>query len=211
MLSISVDLTDKLCVVVGGGEVALKRVETLLEAGAKICVISPDVCSELQELHSNSQINWHVSFFKNELPDNSTLVVAATNSSKVNEAVVKYANDRKILVNNAGDATSGNVQFPAVVRRGDLTITITTHGASPSLTAKLKKEISEKYGSEFEPYLELLKALRYELFAATQDKIKRMEIGRKLAGNEVLYVLTKQGKTNEAMDEGRSCILRALE
>ena len=97
---INLDVDGKACVVVGGGKVALRKICTLLESGAQVTVIAPEICAQVDELYQRGEILWTRENFSAELLGDELIVIAATNSAEVNRQVCEAAQARKILVNS---------------------------------------------------------------------------------------------------------------
>ncbi len=205
-----VNLQNKACIVIGGGKVAAKRVQVLVEAGAKVTIISPELCDELREQFSKSSFLWIQSYFHPDQIDGVFLVVAATNSSEINQRVVECAYLKGILVNSTSDGLSGDVIFPATVKQGDLMLSVTTLASSPGLTAKIAREMKSTYGSEYKDYVTLLGEMRQMIFERTDDHGLRVKATRELRQNPRILELLKSQELEEARKEALDCILSVL-
>jgi precorrin-2 dehydrogenase len=142
-------LASRKVVVVGGGKVAARKVSKLLEAQAQITIIAPELESALFELSKQSQLIWQKSCFKPEQIAGFDLVIAATNDHEVNMEIVTAARKAKILVNSVDEAVYSDFLFPAIVRRGDLLIAISTSGKRPALARKIRQELEFLFGQEY--------------------------------------------------------------
>jgi siroheme synthase-like protein len=140
------------CLVVGGGEVGLEKVEGLLACGADVTLVAPDAVEELGELAREGSIRWERREFREADLDGRFLAVAATATTEVNISVYEGAERRAMLCNVVDVPPLCSFILPAIVRSGPLAIAISTAGASPALAKRLKREIAEAYG---EPYAEL--------------------------------------------------------
>jgi precorrin-2 dehydrogenase / sirohydrochlorin ferrochelatase len=145
-------LKDRPCLVVGGGEVGLEKVEGLLACGAAVTLVSPDAVPALSELSAEGSIRWERRGYAASDLDDAFLVVAATGDTDVNIAVHEDAERRRMLVNVVDVPPLCNFILPAIVRTGPLAIAISTAGASPALAKRIRNEIAEEYG---EPYARL--------------------------------------------------------
>ncbi|MCD6570177.1 MAG: bifunctional precorrin-2 dehydrogenase/sirohydrochlorin ferrochelatase [Deltaproteobacteria bacterium] len=154
---IFLDLKDKECVVVGGGIVAARKIESLLGAGAKVTVISPDVISEIANM-PGIKIR-HRQYKPRDLKD-AFLVIAATNNEKENKVVSKEALSRHIFCNVVDQTDLCSFIVPSVVEKGPIKIAISTGGASPSLASKLRREIDNSIGPEYETLARILDKIR---------------------------------------------------
>ena len=145
-------LSARPCLVVGGGEVGLEKVEGLLACGADVTLVAPEAVSELQELAAEGSIRWERRAFEPGDLDGRFLAIAATADTDVNISVYEEAERRAMLVNVVDVPPLCNFILPAIVRTGPLAIAISTAGASPALAKRMKREIAEAYG---EPYARL--------------------------------------------------------
>ncbi len=209
-LPIVVRFQNKACTIIGGGRIAFKRVHTLLAAGAIVTVVSPTLCDDLSLLSTNGQILWNQAEFDPATVGHPFLLIAATNSSVVNIQVVEYAYSNGILVNDCSEGLAGDVVFPATVRRGELIMSVTTLGASPSLAAEIASKLSNMFGSEYEEYVTLLSEMRQIIFEHTMEPDLRVSTNRELLHNQKVFDLVKLGKFEEARKEAHNCILSVL-
>ena len=145
-------LTNRRCVVVGGGEVGLEKVEGLLACDGRVVLIAPEAVPELQELAAEGSIEWIRREYRPGDLEGTFVVIAATNDTDVNIRVYEDAEARAMLVNVVDVPPLCNFILPAIVRTGPLAIAISTAGASPALAKRIKAEIAEVYG---EPYARL--------------------------------------------------------
>src|SRR5262249_2744385 len=145
-------LKGRRCLVIGGGEVGLEKVEGLLLCDANVTVIAPEILPELAEYEAEGSISWEKRGFHDGAPEAAFLAIAATNDTDVNIAVHEGAERRAMLVNVVDVPPLCNFILPAIVRSGPLAIAISTAGASPALAKRMKREIAESYG---EPYARL--------------------------------------------------------
>jgi siroheme synthase-like protein len=142
-------LTGRRCLVVGGGNVGLEKVEGLLACDANVTLVAPDAHPELIQLALEGSIRWERRPYEASDLDGCLIAIAATNSSEVNIRVFEDAEERAMLVNVPPLC---NFILPAIVRNGPLAIAISTAGASPALAKRMKREIADAFG---EPYAEL--------------------------------------------------------
>ncbi len=193
---IFLNISGKKCVVVGGGQVALRKVRTLLEHGANVEVISPDLCPELSQLAESGEIRvLQRSYRVGDLQD-AVIVIAATNDSNTNLEVVKEARRKAVLVNVVDDSESSDFIVPSYMRRGDVTIAISTGGRSPALARKIRTRLEEDFGDEYASLVLLIDEVRAE--------VKRQEI--KVNGDawqealdlDLLSDLLRRGDTEKA-------------
>jgi siroheme synthase-like protein len=148
----AIKLKGRRCLVIGGGDVGLEKVEGLLLCDADVTLIAPHAVPELARYAAEGSITWeHREFHDGDL-DDAFLAIAATSDTDVNVAVFEGAERRAMLVNVVDVPPLCNFILPAIVRSGPLAIAISTAGASPALAKRMKREIAETYG---EPYARL--------------------------------------------------------
>jgi precorrin-2 dehydrogenase / sirohydrochlorin ferrochelatase len=146
-------LSGRRCVVVGGGEIGLEKVEGLLACEGEVTLIAPEAIEPLEELAAEGSIRWERREYAGAADlEGVFMVIAATNDTDVNIAVYDDAERRAMLVNVVDVPPLCNFILPAIVRSGPLAIAISTAGASPALAKRIKSEIAEEYG---EPYARL--------------------------------------------------------
>ena len=145
-------LSGRRCVVVGGGDVGLEKVEGLLACDGRVVLVAPAAVPELQELAAEGSIQWERREYVAGDLEGTFVVIAATNDTDANIRVYEDAERRAMLVNVVDVPPLCNFILPAIVRTGPLAIAISTAGASPALAKRIKSEISATYG---EPYARL--------------------------------------------------------
>ncbi len=145
-------LSGRRCVVVGGGEVGLEKVEGLLACDGAVTLIAPDAVPELESLAAEGSIEWIRREYRTGDLESTFIAIAATNDTDVNIRVYEDAERRAMLVNVVDVPPLCNFILPAIVRTGPLAIAISTAGASPALAKRIKAEIAEQFG---EPYARL--------------------------------------------------------
>jgi precorrin-2 dehydrogenase len=145
-------LSGRPCLVVGGGEVGLEKVEGLLACDGAVTVVAPDAVPELEEYAREGSIQWERREFVDTDLDGRFLAIAATSDTDVNISVYDGAERRAMLCNVVDVPPLCNFILPAIVRTGPLAIAISTAGASPALAKRMKREIADTYG---EPYARL--------------------------------------------------------
>ena len=166
LFPIFVKLQGRLVVVVGGGEIAAGKIDGLLRAGARVRVIAPDVHIAFAEPIRNRTIEWVPRKFQAGDVSDATLVIAGTSAPGVNASVFREAEARGILCNAVDDIENCHFYYGSIVQRGDLQIAISTNGKSPALAQRLRQELEQQFGPEYEVWLEWLGAARELLRAA---------------------------------------------
>ncbi len=154
-------LSGRRCVVVGGGDVGLEKVEGLLACDGDVTLIAPDATEPLRELAQEGSIRWEQREYAGPGDlEGVFMVIAATNDTDVNIRVYEDAERRAMLVNVVDVPPLCNFILPAIFRRGPLAIAISTAGASPALAKRIKAEIAEAYGEPYARLAELLNEVR---------------------------------------------------
>jgi precorrin-2 dehydrogenase / sirohydrochlorin ferrochelatase len=153
-------LTGRRCVVVGGGEIGLEKVEGLLACGGDVVLVAPEAVAELQALAAEGSIAWVRREYRAEDLEGAFLVIASTDSTDVNIAVYEHAERRTMLVNVVDVPPLCNFILPAILRSGPLAVAISTAGASPALAKRMKREIGELFGDEYATLAVLLNDAR---------------------------------------------------
>ncbi|UCD56722.1 MAG: bifunctional precorrin-2 dehydrogenase/sirohydrochlorin ferrochelatase [Candidatus Hydrogenedentota bacterium] len=189
--AISLSLEKVPCLVVGGGTVALRKVESLIASGARVKVVSPQVLPEIEALEE-VEIARHE--FRPRDLDGQFLVISATNSRSVNGAVAKAAKRRSMLVNVVDDPELCNFYVNSQVRRGDLTISVSTGGASPALAKRIRKELEHQYGKEYTGLLLLMREYRPMIIREVPDAERRRKVFERLANARIEKIYREQGE-----------------
>jgi siroheme synthase-like protein len=153
-------LTGRKCVVVGGGDIGLEKVEGLLVCDADITLVAPDAIEPLRELAAEGSIRWEQRIYEPSDVEGTFMIIAATNDTDVNIGVYEDAERRAMLVNVVDVPPLCNFILPAIHRSGPLAIAISTAGASPALAKRLKAEIAAQYGDPYARLAELLNEAR---------------------------------------------------
>ena len=157
------DIRGKKCVIVGGGEVAARKAERLLDCGARVSVISPKLTPELAELKEKNVISHIAAQYSDALIDGASMIIGATDDEKTNARIAHDARAKSIPVNIVDDPQKCDFILPSLVQRGDLTMAIGTAGKSPALARHLREKLEARYGSEYEIFLNILGKLREKM------------------------------------------------
>ena len=184
-----VDLGNTCCVVVGGGEVAARKVASLREAGARPLVISPALCDALQRRVETGELDVTAREYQPGDLTGVRLVIAATDDPEVNEAVWREAQAAGCLVNVVDDPGRCNFHVPATVRRGALTLSISTGGNSPLLARRIRQVLEEQFDTAYQAYLDLLGRLRPTVQEQIADPAQRKQLWEALLDSDILDLL----------------------
>ena len=187
------------CLVVGGGEVAARKVEGLVACGADVHVVAERVSDEIRSL----PVTWEERSYNPGEVAGYRLVIAATDSPGTNAAVFRDGEAAGIWVNAADDPANCSFTLPAVVRRGPLMVTVSTGGRSPALSSWLKDRLSAELGPEFEALLELLAAEREAVRAAGRST---EDLDWQKALDSDMLELVKNGRLADARERLQACL-----
>jgi len=176
-------LAGRRCLVVGGGAIGEGKIAGLLDAGAQLTVVAPEVTEAVREWASAARIAWLARPFSPADLEGAFLVVAATSRVDVNDLVFREARQRRILCNVVDDPERCDFYYPAALRRGRLQIAISTEGASPALAQRLRQELEHQFSAYYGDWLEELAATRRRLIN-TLDAGQRRGWGHGLASRE---------------------------
>lgn len=204
---INLAIAGKRCVVVGGGAVAERKVATLLEAGAAVTVISPQLTPGLAGLAVSGKIGWRQRVWQTGDLLGSFVAICATNDEAVNAAAAAEAQQAGVLVNVVDTPALCDFTLPALVNRGDLLITVSTGGASPILARRIREQIEQLYGDNFGNYLAELAAIRQEMKHCLATPADREQFWRSALDAAALE-LVHQGKVGEAKEKIVSAVSR---
>jgi siroheme synthase-like protein len=196
---IYVNLRGQLCVVVGGGKIAEGKVEGLLTVGAKVKIISPELTSHLHELVEQNQITYIARTYQPGDLTGAFMVICATDQVEINHKVWQEASANRQLVNVVDDTPRCNFIAPAILRKGDLTLAISTAGKAPALAVRLKERFQEQLGAEYERFLELSGQLREPLARHVPDFETRRALWYELVDSDALNLLA-QGDEPAALE-----------
>ncbi len=184
------NLKNKKAVVVGGGKVAERKVRALIKAGAFVTVISPTLTTALKKLREKGKLAHIKRNYKKGDLKGAFIVIAGTSSAKIN---TKVAKDARNLINVIDTPFEGNYIVPSLVKRGHLTIAISTEGTSPAISKAIRKEIERHYNTEFALYLRFVERRRRRTVKRIRDNKKREKFLKSLASEEVFNTLRNEG------------------
>lgn len=191
------DLLGRRVVVIGGGSVAQRKVITLLDCGAHVLVIAPQLTDKLNDLHKQNLIEAHNRpYHPGDLAD-AWLVLAATGSEKVNREIFDEAHELHVFCNVVDVPNLCTFQVPALMTRGNLQIAISTGGASPALAGRIRRQLQEHFGPYYETFLEALQDLRNSVKEKyPDDQPRRAKILQSFVDSDALELL-RENKTDE--------------
>lgn len=179
-------LKGRLAVVVGGGKVAERKVQGLLNAKARIRLISPKVTQKIKHMAQKGLIELRMREFSAEDMNGAWLAIAATDSRETQDAVYRAAEERRIFCNMVDQPDLGNFIVPSVVRRGDFCLAVSTSGRSPALAKRFIEDIDRSLSNRFGDYIAMLGELREHILDLHQDPSIRTDLCRSLADKNVM-------------------------
>ncbi len=193
---VSLNIKGRKCAVIGGGQIALRKVRALLEHGADVEIISPDLCPELVSFAERNEIRALIKEYRvGDLKD-AFIAIAATDNSETNQQVAEEALRESVLVNVVDDAENSDFIAPSYLRRGEVTIAVSTSGKSPALARKIRTRLEKEFSDEYAQLACLIGKVRAE---ARERKIKVNGDGWQEAIDlDLLLELLRKGKEKEA-------------
>ena len=199
---ILLNIQDKKCLVVGGGNVAWRKVCSLKDAGARVTVVSPEFCPEMEKETGIERIQQkYEEGFLNEV----LVVIASTDDEEVNKKVYYDATKRGLLVNVVDRPEFCSFIVPATINRGDLSISISTGGASPALARNIRESLEKQFGNEYGEFAKLLSETRRKILSEISNESIRRDILQRIAGLDMLEIIKQKG-----IAEAKKKILRII-
>ncbi|MDD4775413.1 MAG: bifunctional precorrin-2 dehydrogenase/sirohydrochlorin ferrochelatase [Syntrophomonas sp.] len=202
---IYINLAGKKCLVVGGGKVAQRKIETLLEYKARVQVASPVVTDPIDVWAQSNLISWAERNFEPADLADVFLVFIATGDKQTNKEIASLCRDRGIMVNAVDDPENCDFFVPAILRRESLCIAVSTEGKSPLLAAKLRNELESLIPSAYGDWVETLGRLRDEIKHADLDIKKRQQLFAELVNSDILELII-QGRKQQAEERINECM-----
>lgn len=179
-----VDLEGRECLVIGGGSVAERKVKTMLAYRTRISVVSPSLNPILGQMHKQGNIEYLADIYRPVYLKNKFIVICATNSKEVNRQAAEDCKERGILVNSVSEPDKCNFFLPALLKKGPLTVSVSTAGKSPALARRLRDQLNNSLGIEHAEFARFLGEIRPLVIEKVEDKVHRRALFEKLAGEE---------------------------
>ncbi len=192
------DVNNKKTLVIGGGQVAQRKVETLLDYGASVFIVSRELTPRLKELVEDKKIRYAGPEFDENRLEGIFLVIAATDDAMLNRRVSLSAQERGLLINAVDQPEDCNFIVPSVVRRGDLQVAISTSGKSPALARKIREEMELRFGEEYEKLLLVMGNIREVILSRGLPQEQNKRIFQKIIESDILEAIA--GKDRERME-----------
>lgn len=180
------NIENKKCVVVGGGTIAYRKCLELLQYGGLVTVVADNIKGKFEELIEAKTIKYIKAYYEECYIEDAFIVIASTDNSNVNSQIFKDCSKRDILVNVVDDPINCNFIVPAKIRRGDLTISVSTNGKSPVLSKQIKEELEKHYDESYGVLIDILGELRQEVIKKVNSPAARKLIFEKMLTQEYL-------------------------
>ena len=171
---INLKLDDMRITIIGGGNVSYRKCKNFLDFGKSVRVVSPEFIDEFENIKNDIELIYDT--YKQDYIKDSFIVIAATNNKELNKNIGIYCKSVGKLVNVVDNITLSNYTVPSYLKRGDLLLSVSTNGKSPSLSSKIKKELEEKYDDSYEEYLNILGEIRKKVIKKYKDISQRKSI-----------------------------------
>lgn len=196
---VCLNLSQKKCLVVGGGKVAERKVKSLLYCGARVFVVSPVLSTWLEAAVGEGKITAIRRNYTTTDLENAFLVIGATDDHAINDRVAEECAERNILVNIVDQTAKCNFIVPAVIRQGPLSISVSTDGKSPMLARRIKEELGRTFGPEYGEFLDLLGEIRHHVIKNVPGEDRRRDIYYRLVYSDIIELLRdgQQDKVKE--------------
>jgi len=162
---VNLDIKDRACLVIGGGGVGTRKVKTLVDCGAVVTVVSPEVSAQLEKMAAAGLVTLEKRAYQATDLQEKFLVIGATDDEVLNRRIHADAEALNTLCNIADRPEICNFILPAIVNRGDLVLAVSTSGKSPAYAKKMRKDLENQFGEEYEPFLRLMGAIRQRLLS----------------------------------------------
>ncbi|HEU0264768.1 MAG TPA: bifunctional precorrin-2 dehydrogenase/sirohydrochlorin ferrochelatase [Geobacterales bacterium] len=176
MLPLNLEMAGRQVLIVGGGRVAQRKAQQLLMADATLVIVSPQLTDRLEELVSAGLVEvWRRTFQPSDL-EGFFMAIAATNDRLVNQLVATAARGAGVMVSVADDPSRSDLHFPAVLRRGDLLIALSTGGRVPALAAWIRNDLEKRYGPAYAEVVATLALTREKLLTAGKGEFYNKEL-----------------------------------
>jgi precorrin-2 dehydrogenase/sirohydrochlorin ferrochelatase len=202
---IFVKLDQKKILIVGGGSIAAQKIHSLLDTGCNITVVSPYVCKEIHRWASDHRLSLKNREFQSTDLQDVDVVFVATNQSKINEEIRKEVQKKKILINTVDDPKNCDFYVPSMIRRGPLSIAISTQGECPGFAKLLRKKLEKVIPPLYGDFLVFLGHLRRNVKDTCTDSKLRQSLMKEMLYDGILEELDKK-PLEEVQEKVKNCI-----
>ena len=187
------NIAGQQCVIIGGGKVAERKCSVLLRAGARVTLISPEITRRLEQYRGKGLLRHLKRHYRKGDIQSAFAVIVATNSEEMNRQVAADAAASRVLLNVVDNPALCTFIAPSVLKRGPLTIAVSTGGVSPAMARTIRKELELTYGAVFSEYLKFLRDIRRRALREISDKGKRERFLKGLASEKMMELLRGKG------------------
>jgi precorrin-2 dehydrogenase/sirohydrochlorin ferrochelatase len=191
-----IQLQGQRTLVVGGGKVAERKVEGLMNAGAMVFLVARDLTHRLSVFAEEGSVSILDREFKENHLDGMALVIAATNEAILNHKVSACARSRGILVNAVDQPQDCSFIVPSVMNRGDLVIAVSTSGKSPALARRIREDLEERFGDEYSLFLRIMGALRERVLSLGLPQRENAAIFQEIVDSELLTAIASRDRVS---------------
>ena len=207
-------LSEKKTILIGGNHEAERKAGELLECDANVTIISPSLTNGLEDLAEDGKLKWVNRSYQQGDLDGAFLVIVAEYNDDENHRIFEEAEERGILVNVMDDIPHCNFTFGSLVKRGPLTLSISTSGAAPALAVRLRERFEKEFGEEYEQFLRFSQALRKPMSEAYPSFRERKQLWYRLVDSDVINLFrshdTEQAYAEAAEIVGAAVVQEAL-
>jgi precorrin-2 dehydrogenase / sirohydrochlorin ferrochelatase len=183
---VNLNLENVACLVIGGGQVGERKIMTLLSCGAKVYLISRELTSILKEAVEQGRVIWLAQGYEDQFLEGKLLVIGATDDEELNARISREARERGVLCNIVDNPPLCDFILPSIVRRGDLSIAISTGGKSPALAKKIRRKLDREFPESYGPYVQLLGLVRSQLLPRGMTQQENQKIFEALIDSPLL-------------------------
>ncbi|MDD2619506.1 MAG: bifunctional precorrin-2 dehydrogenase/sirohydrochlorin ferrochelatase [Syntrophomonadaceae bacterium] len=205
LFPIYLDLSGKKCLVIGGGPVAERKVENLLDYGVNIKLVSPQVEKKIEQWAEDGIITWLPREFEETDLKEVFIVFVATNDGSVNQTAVELCRQKGILANAVDDPPNCDFFIPSIIRRDSLVVAISTEGKSPLFARRLREELEQVITPEYGEFVTILGEMRIRIKEIVPDIELRKKIFQDLVDSDIL-ILLKAGEKQKARERIEQCM-----
>jgi len=208
---VNLNINKRRCLVVGGGKVATRKVKTLLACGAKVTVVSPEVCAAIGDMAASGRITLVRRGYVSSDLKGCFMVIGATSDMPLNRQISADAEKQNMLCNIADVPEVCNFILPAVIRRGDLIIAVSTSGKSPAFAKNLRQDLETAFGDEYARFLDLMGAIRKRLLCEKHDPEEHKDLFERLIDQGLLALVRENRKSDidrllyDVLGDGYTC------
>ena len=194
---IMVDLTGREVLVVGGGSVAGRKIKTLLDYRAVVSIVSRELSTEIKDYVDSGEVRYLGEEFNPVFLKEIFLVIAATDDAELNHRISQAAEAKGLLINAVDQPSDCNFIVPSIIKKGDLIVAVSTSGKSPALAKKIREQLTEYFGDEYDIFLRIMGGIRSEVISSGSDQNENSRIFNQIIDSD-LFEAVKAGKLNDA-------------